>query len=423
VNGHGEKLMDIAEMVYEFPPKIVGGLGTYAMEITQQFVKMGCNVTVFTMNNGKLPTRELWHGVEVHRPMHTDISDMIPTIVAEDVRKWGSGLKFFADVTAYNVLSATKLVHELVKKEERKFDVVAAHDWLSIMSGAAVRKELGIPLVFHVHSTERGRTMGGGSTVISSMEYQGGQTADLVVTVSQAMRDELISLGFPEAKIRVCYNGVDEEKYNPERVKPEEAQRIREIYGIKESDLMIFFIGRLISVKGVDRLILAMPHILRKIRNAKLVIVGVGDMQPYLLNLVNAMKLEDSVKFQFEFIPEEERIRHYAACDVAVFPSLYEPFGIVSLEAMSMGKPVVVGASGISGMREQVVPTGPDQCGFHVNPHEPVDIAWGIISVLADPLAARRYGENARRRVLQYFTWSIAAKNTLSIYESLLRKT
>jgi glycosyltransferase involved in cell wall biosynthesis len=135
------------------------------------------------------------------------------------------------------------------------------------------------------------------------------------------------------------------------------------------------------------------------------------------------MKLENSVKFQFEFIPEEERIRHYAACDVAVFPSLYEPFGIVSLEAMSMGKPVVVGASGASGMREQVVPSGPDQCGFHVNPHEPVDIAWGIISVLADPVTARKYGENARRRTLQYFTWDVAAKNTLSIYESVLRKT
>jgi len=414
--------MDIAEMVYEFPPKIVGGLGTYAMEITQQFVKMGCNVTVFTMNDGKLPTRELWRGVEVHRPICTDISNILPTIIAEDVKKWGSGLKFFADVTAYNVLCSAKLVHEMVKKEERKFDVVAAHDWLSIIGGASAKKELGIPLVFHVHSTEKGRTMGGGSAVVSSLEYQGGQIADLVVTVSQAMRDELISLGFPEAKIRVCYNGVNEGKYNPDKVKPEEAQKIREFYGIKENDLMILFIGRLTSVKGADRLIMAMPHIIRKIPNAKLVILGVGDMQSYLLNLVSAMKLENSVKFQFQFIPEEERIRHYAACNLAVFPSLYEPFGIVNLEAMSMGKPVVVGASGISGMKDQVVPSGPDQCGFHVNPHEPIDIAWGIISILADPGAALRYGENARRRVLQYFTWDVAAKNTLSIYESVLSK-
>jgi len=370
-------------------------------------VKMGCNVTVFTMNDGKLPTRELWHGVEVHRPICTDISNILPTIIAEDVRKWGSGLKFFADVTAYNVLCAAKLVHEMVKKEERKFDVVAAHDWLSIIGGASTKKELGIPLVFHVHSTEKGRTMGGGSAVVSSL---------------QAMRDELISLGFPEAKIRVCYNGVNEEKYNPDKVKPEEAQKIREFYGIKENDLMILFIGRLISVKGADRLIMAMPHVHRKIPNAKLVILGVGDMQSYLLNLVSAMKLENSVKFQFQFIPEEERIRHYAACNLAVFPSLYEPFGIVNLEAMSMGKPVVVGASGISGMKDQVVPSGPDQCGFHVNPHEPIDIAWGIISILADPGAALRYGENARRRVLQYFTWDVAAKNTLSIYESVLSK-
>ena len=148
---------------------------------------------------------------------------------------------------------------------------------------------------------------------------------------------------------------------------------------------MILFLGRLVGVKGVDKLIMAMPHILTKIPNARLVIVGVGDLQEYLTNLTRTMRLDQYVKFCFDFIPEEERILHYAACDIAVFPSHYEPFGIVALEAMSMEKPVVVGAAGVSGMREIVICCGEEQCGYHIDPNNPSDIAWGVISALENP--------------------------------------
>ena len=141
--------------------------------------------------------------------------------------------------------------------------------------------------------------------------------------------------------------------------------------------MMILFVGRLVWIKGVDKLIRAMPQVLQKIPNAKLVVVGLGDMRDYLEGLVRNLHLEDVVKFRFEFIPEEERIAHYAACDVAAFPSLYEPFGIVTLEAMSMEKPVVVGAAGTSGMREIVSISGPDQCGFHINPNDPIRYCLG----------------------------------------------
>jgi glycogen(starch) synthase len=163
-----------------------------------------------------------------------------------------------------------------------------------------------------------------------------------------------------------------------------------------------------------------MRHVLQEIPNAKLVIVGLGEMRDYLEKMVQNLNLQDVVKFCFEFIPEEERIAHYAACDVAVFPSLYEPFGIVALEAMSMGKPVVVGARGVSGMREIVIPTGQDQCGFHVNPNDPPDIAWGIISALKDPQMKAQLGQNGRKRVLQEFTWDIIAKRTAQVYSELL---
>jgi glycosyltransferase involved in cell wall biosynthesis len=165
---------------------------------------------------------------------------------------------------------------------------------------------------------------------------------------------------------------------------------------------------------------MAMPKVLEKIPNLKLVVVGLGDMQDYLQTLVQKMKLQDSVKFRFEFIPEEELIVHYAACDVAIFPSLYEPFGIVALEAMSMEKPVVVGATGISGMREVVCPSGPDQSGFHVNPSDPADIAWGIISAVENPQRKIQFGKNGRKRVLQEFTWDAVAKKTIKAYSDLL---
>jgi len=412
----------MAVLVYEYPPKIVGGLGTYAAEITRQFVLMDNDVTVFTMNDDarSLPTREIWRGIEIHRPLHIDISDSLPDVLAEDVKKWGRGIQLFSKILVYNYLSASKLVNDLIRKESFKYDIAIAHDWLSAISGITIKKELGLPFAFHVHSTEKGRTLGNGSEVVSNIELHGAKAADLIVTVSYAMKDELEKLGFPKDKIQVCYNGVNPEKYNPKTINAGAIKKIRDFYEIKDSELMILFIGRLVGVKGVDRLIMAMPHVLQKIPNAKLVIVGLGDLQDYLTNLVRTMRLQDSVKFRFEFIPEEERILHYAACDLAVFPSLYEPFGIVALEAMSMERPVVVGAAGISGMREIVIPHGEEQCGFHVDPSNPTDIAWGITSALENAERRKWFGKNGRKRVLNEFTWDRIAEKTVETYEKIV---
>ncbi len=416
--------MKLAVLVYEYPPKIVGGLGTYAAEITRKFVLTDNDVTVFTMNDdaGTLPTREIWRGIEIHRPLHIDISDSLPDVVAEDIKKWGRGINLFSKILVYNYLSASKLVNELIRKETFKYDIVVAHDWLSAIGGMIVKREAGLPFAFHVHSTEKGRTLGNGSEVVSNIELHAANSADLIVTVSYAMKNELVELGFPKDKIQVAYNGVDPQKYDPKTVSAEQIRKVKATYGVKDDELMILFIGRLVGVKGVDKLIMAMPHILQKIPNAKLVIVGIGDLQEYLVNLVKTMRLNDSIKFRQEFIPEEERILHYAACDVAVFPSLYEPFGIVVLEAMSMERPVVVGAAGISGMREIVIPCGEEQCGYHINPINPTDIAWGITSALENADRRKWLGKNGRRRVLNEFTWDIIAERTLALYEKIVKR-
>jgi glycogen(starch) synthase len=173
-------------------------------------------------------------------------------------------------------------------------------------------------------------------------------------------------------------------------------------------------------VKGVKNLIQAMPTVLRDYPQTKLVILGKGEEEKDIEETAARLGIRDNVICRFDFVPEQERILHYAAADLCVFPSVYEPFGIVSLEAMAMEKPVVVGAHGVVGFREQVVSSGPDQNGIHINGEDPADIAWGIKETLKDPQRAKTWGENGRKRILQYFTWEKTAEQTLEIYETLI---
>jgi len=409
----------IGFFVWEYPPTLVGGLGTYAEYITKEYIAMGHDVTVFTLNNGQLKTREIMGGIEVHRPQIADASNVFPMFVAEDLKKWGTNIRFFNDIFLYNILSSTKFINDLIKKEDYKFDIACVHDWLSGISGIITKNETDVPVIFHVHSTEWGRSGGQGSETVSHLESQTAELADRVITVSYAMRDDLVKHGWPAGKISVVWNGVDPDRYDPAKVKVEAAKKIREQYGIPDDGFMLLFLGRLTWVKGVRNLIQAMPSILREYPKTKLVILGKGEEQSDLVEMANRLGVKDNIAYNFEFVPENERIAHYMASDACVFPSVYEPFGIVSLEAMSLAKPIVVGAQGVVGFREQVTPIGEDQNGVHVNGNDPSDIAWGIKEVLRNPERAKKWGENGRKRVMQYFTWRKAAEQTLQIYEQM----
>ena len=411
----------IVHFSWEFPPTIWGGLGTFATELSQKQVSFGNHVTVFALNSGNnfLPT-EKWNGVEVYRPKTLDLTSSYKLFANQDVQSWGSHFKFFADVINYNISSASHLINTLTRTNERSFDIIDGHDWLGIIGGMIAKKELKIPLVFHIHSTEGGRSLGGGSQTIKHIESEGGETADCIITVSHAMKNELHDLGFPNKKIHVCWNGVDPEKYNVSHINPQNILALRKKYGIKSDHLMLLFVGRLVKVKGADNLVQAMPNVLQEFPNIKLVILGVGDMEIIIQKMINDLGLHEKVILRNEFVPEEERILHYAASDVVVLPSLYEPFGIVCTEAMSMGKPVVVGARGTNGMREQVIPSGNDQCGRHVNPFNPSDIAWGIKQVLESKEQRFLMGNNARKQVIKKFSWDLITQKTLEIYKELM---
>jgi glycosyltransferase involved in cell wall biosynthesis len=201
---------------------------------------------------------------------------------------------------------------------------------------------------------------------------------------------------------------------------PEGIAAIRERYGVPKEWNMLLFVGRLSWVKGARNLLLAMPSVLKEYPNTKLVILGKGEEQRDIVESAERLNIKDSIAYRFDFVPEPERIMHYAASDVCIFPSSYEPFGIVCLEAMAMEKPVVVGARGVVGFREQVLSSGPEQNGVHVNGEDPLDIAWGIKETLLNPEKAKSWGENGRKRVLEYFTWRKVADETIKIYESLI---
>ena len=414
--------MKIVHFSWEYPPVIYGGLGTFATEITKKQIELEHEVTVFTFNkDNALATSDQIDGVEVYRPKTLDLSKPFYLCADHELRSWGPYFKFFADVLSYNIMSASQLVNSLVRKNGRSFNIIDAHDWLGIMGGMISKKELNIPLFFHVHSTEVGRSIGRGSHTIKDIEFEGGQVADCVITVSNAMADELLKLGFPQDKIRPCWNGVDPVKYDPARVSNEDRFALRRRYGVEAHETLLLFIGRLVTVKGADKLVRAMPQILKDFPNTKLLILGIGDLENELRSITDGLDIHDKVIFRTEFVSEEERIRHYAAADIVVIPSLYEPFGIVCTEAMSMAKPTVVGARGTNGMREQIIPSGEKQCGIHVNPFEPKDIAWGIIQVLQLPDKGLQLGKNGRQRVLEEFSWDMVTRRTLDIYKEFLR--
>jgi len=411
----------IGFFVWEYPPALVGGLGTYAQYITREYVQLGHDVSVFTLNAGNLKTTELLEGVDVQRPLIADASNVFPMFVIDDLKRWGKNIRFFNDVFMYNILSSTKFINELIRKRGEHFDIVCVHDWLSCISGLITKNETKIPVVFHVHSTEWGRSGGHGSEVISHLEEAAAQVADRIITVSNAMQDDLTKHGWSQSKISVVWNGVDPKRYDPENCVEEDVLKLREQYGIPSGWNMILFLGRLTWVKSVKNLVQAMPMVFEEFPKTKLVILGKGEEQSDIVETSNRLGIMDKVVYRFDFVPEDERILHYAASDVCVFPSVYEPFGIVSLEAMSMAKPVVVGARGVVGFREQVLSSGPGQNGIHINGEDPTDIAWGINEVLREPQRAKEWGENGRKRVLDYFTWKKVAEQTLGVYSKLVQ--
>jgi glycogen(starch) synthase len=401
--------MRIAYFSTEFPPLVYGGLGVYVDNITRQLKALGQKVSVFSWGNETLPGHEMVDGVEVFRVTPVSLKNSMEIFLSPETLAWGEGMKFLLDLFSYNQLSAAKLL------TEGPYDLAVAHDWLGLPGGMAA-KEKDLPLIYHVHGLETGRSEKPNPQLVA-LEKKGALEADLVITVSKAMLQELLMLGVPSQKIRVCYHGVDSRFYSPENVDLKRLEALRQKYGFAKENQIVLFMGRLEPVKGIMQLFSALPSILEEHSQVKLLVVGKGSMEGWARE---AAKQFDCVTLVTDFLNSDDKLHHYALADLCVFPSLYEPFGIVALEAAAMGKPAVVGASGTSGLREIVEnPAASKPTGVHVNAHHSQDIAWGINLALSDPSNLKIWGTNARAKVLAEFSWKKAAQKTLGIYKEV----
>ena len=153
------------------------------------------------------------------------------------------------------------------------------HDWLSSISGLIIKNETKIPVVFHTHSTEWGRSEGQGSEVVSHFEDAMAQNSDRIITVSYAMQQDLVRHGWASSKISTVWNGVDPARYDMAKCDPKDIAATREKYGIPKDWNMLLFVGRLSWVKGARNLLLAMSSVLKEYPNTKLVILGKGEEQ------------------------------------------------------------------------------------------------------------------------------------------------
>lgn len=401
--------MKVAYLSTEFPPRIYGGLGVYVDCISRELAALKQRVSVFAPGDADLSTHEMVGDVEVFRETPVPMKEGLAPFLSEQTLAWGSGLDLLLDLLCYNQLAASRIL------QEGPFDLCVAHDWLGLPGALAV-KQKGTPVIYHVHGLEAGRSEHP-NPQLATLEKKGANSADLVITVSEAMSHELTDLGVPAEKIRVCYHGVDTEFFDPSRINPAGLEKLRERYGLEADDTVILFIGRLEPIKGIIELLQAMPLVLEKHPRVRLLMIGRGSLEKLVRSEAERSGFLTLVT---DFIDPETKAYHYALADLCVFPSLYEPFGIVALEAAAMSKAAVVGASGVSGLREIVEHPGTEKpTGVHMNPRDPGDIAWGINLALEDTERLKAWGKNARERVQKEFTWRTAAQITLNIYREV----
>ena len=304
---------------------------------------------------------------------------------------------------------------ETLWQEVGGFDLIHAHDWLVGFVAAAVHRAHGAPLVVTFHATERGRNRGWLSNALSQQihdaEIELAQTATRIITVSDYMRHEVQSFfDVNPDKIRVIPNGVNTAAFDEQRERDNTVER--QLYA-QPDEQIVFHIGRLVHEKGASVLIEAIPFVLNAFPQARFVIAGRGPLFEQLKLRAAALHIGDKVIFP-GFVTDEEAVRMFCIADVAVFPSLYEPFGLVALEAMAARTPLVVASVG--GLAEVVAH---DKTAITVFPNDPGSLAWGISKVLREPETARLRADYAYRMVQEIYSWDVIAESTMAVYHEV----
>lgn len=386
--------MRILMYSWEYPPRVVGGLAHVVSEVARALVREGNEVEVVTALDENLPVMETVAGVVVHRvaPYH------------------GRPLNFFAWVHQLNL---TMLEKGVVLFRRKPFDLVHAHDWLVAYPGRALKHIFHIPLVASMHATEFGR--GGGlhtdeQRYIGEVEWFLTYEAWKVICNSRYMREEVETVfNLPPDKIEIIPNGIRPAAFQVKTPDPLVRKRFAD-----PKEKIIFFIGRLVREKGVHILLEALPMIRDRFPDTRLIIAGSGPFEEELHRIALNLGVDRYVTFT-GYIDEATRNQLYAHADVAAFPSLYEPFGLVALEAMATGTPLVVGDTG--GFTE-TVENGVN--GIRAEAGNVVDLARQVTRLLADPSLARRLSRKGLQDVDEKYSWSSLARHYEALYQKIV---
>jgi glycosyltransferase involved in cell wall biosynthesis len=389
--------LTVMMLSWEFPPRVIGGISPHVYFLSKSLAKQGVKVYVVTCDFPDAPAHEVIDGVEVYR-----------------IDSYKNPSPDFATWVYLMNLNMQKETAALTKKIDGKIDVFHAHDWLVANAGIGLKHVFRKPLLVTMHSTEIGRRDGLHTTtekMIHETEAWLTYEAWKVICCSDYMISHVKwAFGLPNDKLVMVPNGVNTQNYV--NGAGNGLKDFRSKFALQEEKIVLF-VGRLVYEKGIHILINAVPKILAKV-NAKFIIVGSGYMKEQLLNIVRSMGLEHKVLFE-GFLDEQSLLKLQQCADVSVVPSLFEPFGIVALEAMAAKSPVV--ASDTGGLSEIIEH---DVTGVKVYPNNPDSLAWGINKVLLDDAYSQRIKENAYREVLERYDWRKIADQTRGIYQGVL---
>ena len=390
--------MRIGLLTREFPPDVYGGAGVHVEFLARELQALA-DVDVHAWG-GAQPTES---GSHVHR----HVADEALADANEALRSLSIDLRMAAAV------SDRELVH--------------SHTWYANMAGHLAKLLYGIPHVMTAHSLEplrpwKAEQLGGGYALSSWAERTAIEAADAVIAVSHGMREDILGCypSLDPKRLHVVHNGIDTELYRPT---PETDALTR--HGVDPTRPYVLFVGRITRQKGV-------PHLLRAARrfapSTQLILCAGAPDTPAIdrefRGLVDELReTREGIVWIPEMLPRPEVIQLLTHATVFACPSVYEPLGIVNLEAMACATPVV--ASAVGGIPEVVA----DGVTGHLVRYDETDpaafergLAEAIESVIADPAAAARLGEAGRQRAVREFGWDAIARRTVAVYEEILRK-
>lgn len=391
----------------EYPPHIYGGAGVHVEYLTRELAKL-------------LPVEVRCFG-DQNEP-------------AKNPAVLGFGLDASAWTAPKPLQSAFGALQRCLDFNTAAIDasLVHCHTWYSHFGGILAKLNYGIPLVITVHSLEplrpwKREQLGGGYDFTCWLEKTALEMADAVICVSEGTRRDVESLfQIDPARLHIIHNGIDPEEYRPVATR-----KALDRFGIDPQKPYALFVGRITRQKGIIHLVNAIKHL---DPGFQIVLCAGAPDTPQIAEemktaVAAAQSAREGVIWIGEMIDNPSKIELYSHAAVFVCPSIYEPFGIINLEAMACGVPVV--ASAVGGIPEVVVD---GETGFLVpleqmteSPFEPVDpekfssdLAARINQLMADPAKRRAFGEAGRRRAVEVFSWSAIARQTKALYESLL---